>query len=279
MIVLTETPASPLETKARRMSTPCEIPGEAAPVEGAAAPVARSVAEDLEAIFPNEPRTQPPQTLRLRPRRRRGGERSPRGASFGRVGAAGALAAAALAGVSAGAMLGRGTAPAAHKPQPVLQVKMAAATLPSPGPLPAGPLHAPAPPPQILVAEARPTEAAPPKVHKASVQRRHAASAHRPRCGGAHCRSSSVMEADGRLRRAYAGARSAGVSSTVLADYRERWETLRHRARREPRVVAARYDAMASDLNRMAARHEAERTTSHPGPWRALRTQIAALWR
>lgn len=261
------------------MSTPCEIPGEASPVEGAAVPVARSVAQDLEAIFPNEPRPQP-QTLRLRARRRRGGERLSRGASFGRVGAAGALAAAALAGVSAGALLGRGTAPADHRPQPVLQVKTASA-LPNPGPLPAGPLHAPAsPPPQILAAEARPLEAAPAKLHKASVQRRHASSAHRQRCHGAHCRaSSSVMEADARLRRAYAAARDAGVSSTVMADYHARWEKLRHRAPREPRLVAARYDAMASDLNRMAARHEADRTTSHPGPWRALRTQIASLWR
>lgn len=258
------------------MPTPCENPDQRPSVESTAAPVASSVAADLEAIFPHEPRTQPSQTLRLRARRRRSGGREPSGAPFGRAGAAGALAAAALAGVSAGAWLGRSAPPANHAPRPVLQAKVVA--LPSPGPLPTGPLHAPQPE-RILAAEARPAASPSPEIRKVSVQRRHAAATRRASCHGAHCRTPSVMAADTRLRHAYAAARRAGVSSTVLADYRDRWEALRHRAPREPRLVAARYDDMAGDLNRMAARHEAEGPPSHPGPWRTLRTQIAALWR
>jgi hypothetical protein len=131
-----------------------------------------------------------------------------------------------------------------------------------------------APPPRVLIAAPQPAAAAPAKVRKTSARRsparrRHAAVArHTP----------SLMQADAHLRSAYASARRAGVSSTVLSDYRDRWDALRLRAPREPRLVSARYDAMAEDLNRMAARHAVERE-SRPGPWRALRTQIAALWR
>lgn len=265
------------------MPTPCETTGRSTPPPGVALPVARAVAEDLEAIFPHEPRADASQTLRLRDRRRRGGQPAERRGSIRSAGTLGALAAATLAGVSAGAFLGSDHAPHARATQAQV-VLTSNPTLPSPGPLPAGPLHAP--PPRILVATPEPAAAAPPaKLHKASAQRpaaqrRHAAPARRPGCRGAYCRAPTVMEADARLRRAYDAARHAGVSSTVLTDYHDRWESLRHRAPREPRLVAARYDEMAGDLNRMAARHATDdRTRSHHGAWYNLRTQIAALWR
>ena len=267
------------------MPTPCEISGVRPPaISGAVAPVASSVADDLAAIFPREARATAAPTLRLRARSGRRDGAARKRTSVGYAGGLGALAAATLAGVSAGALLERGPSPPPPMAQPVLQSKVSA--LPSPGPLPAGPMHAP--PPRLMAAAAEPTGAPPAKVHKASTrrpaasQRRHAAgAAHRTNCPGGRCHAPSVMEADARLRHAYAEARRAGVSSTVLADYRDRWEELRHRAPREPRLVAARYDAMAGDLNRMAARHEVEqeRTPGRVGPWRALKTQIAALWR
>lgn len=262
------------------MPTPCEIPGARLPAATAAAvPMARSVAEDLEAIFPHRSRTQGAPALRLRVGAGRAGGTA-HARPVGYASAVGALAAAALAGVSAGALLGPG--PVALRPQPGLQVK--APALPSPGPLPAGPLHAR--PPRILAAAPQSPASARATLHKASArrpaaQRRHAVMARRARCHGASCRAPSVMQADARLRHAYAEARRAGVSSTVLADYRDRWDSLRRRAPREPSLVAARYGAMADDLDRMAARHavERERAPRHVGPWRALRTQIAALWR
>ncbi|HKR89341.1 MAG TPA: hypothetical protein VJS38_14315 [Phenylobacterium sp.] len=270
------------------MPTTCETPGRSAPPPGAVLPVARAVAEDLEAIFPHEPRPDASQTLRLRDRRRRGGPAAERRGSISSAGTLGALAAATLAGLSAGAFLGSDHAPHARATQAQV-VLTSNSALPSPGPLPAGPLHAP--PPRILVAAPEPAAApSPARLHKASAQRlaaqrlaaqrRRATPTHRASCHYPYCRAPTVMEADARLRRAYDAARQAGVSSTVLTDYHDRWESLRRRAPREPRLVAARYDEMAGDLNRMAARHATDdRTRTHHGAWYSLRTQIAALWR
>jgi hypothetical protein len=235
--------------------------------------VARAVAEDLEAIFPDEPSAPPLATLRLRDRRGRDSRPSRGRAAVGYTGTVGALAAATLAGVSAGAMIGRSQAPSEQSTQ--LPAQAQAQSLPSPGPLlPSGPLHAPLP--RVLVAEAEPAH--PPqraKLHKTVVRRPMSQHhwAHRV------TRGPSVMEADARLRRSYDAARHAGVSSTVLTDYHDQWEALRHRAPREPRLVVARYDAMAGELDQLAARHQAEETRSHSGPWRTLKTQIASLWR
>jgi len=88
------------------------------------------------------------------------------------------------------------------------------------------------------------------------------------------------MAADARLRRAYASAVRAGVPRSVLVDYHDDWERLRHRAPRQPGLVAARYNQMAGDLNRMAGRRQVARTAPpRVGPWRSLRTELASLWR
>lgn len=88
------------------------------------------------------------------------------------------------------------------------------------------------------------------------------------------------MAADRRLRRAYASAVRAGAPRSVLIDYRDDWQRLRRRAPREPRLVAARYDQMASELQHLAHRRSvAHAAPPRPGPWRSLRMQLAALWR
>jgi hypothetical protein len=86
--------------------------------------------------------------------------------------------------------------------------------------------------------------------------------------------------ADARLRRAYAHAEHAGVSRATLVDYHAEWSRLRHRASSNPNLVATRYEVMASDLNRLAARprHGAP-SPQQPGPWRRFRMEVASLWR
>jgi hypothetical protein len=61
-----------------------------------------------------------------------------------------------------------------------------------------------------------------------------------------------VILADLRLRRAYARAISAGVSQSIIVDYRNRWEDLRYEAKSRPERVVVSYRAMANDLTRMS---------------------------
>jgi hypothetical protein len=242
------------------MSTPCETPGVAPQPTGVAAVVVRSVAEDLEAIFPPDRAAPASAKLHLRSRHRR--RAGPAVRHGGYAGVVGALVAAALAGVSAGALAERDQAP---EVQPAV-----GAALPTPGPLPSGPLHAPTP--ARVAAVEKPAPATPkPRVRKASTHHRTTHRRH-------DARTPSLMQADARLRDAYASARRAGVSSNVLTDYHDQWSSLRHRARREPRLVAARYDEMARELDAMAERHDRAAPVHH-GAWYTLRTQIASLWR
>jgi len=258
------------------MSTPSEIPAAPPPGRpGVAAPVAGSVAEDLAAIFPDAPPREGRRRLRLG--RRSEAPLSAMGRGQGRATAVGALIAAACVGVSAGAFLARapgsaGPAPSVHSETPRAP-GVIAASLPSPGPLAPDPLHArvaPAPAPAVDSV----------RIHKASAR-----APARPRkvraavCRGSRC-ASSVMAADARLRRAYAAAARAGVSSRVLADYRDSWARLRHRAPRQPGLVIARYDQMARELDGMAeGRRVAHAAPRARGPWRSLRTELASLWR
>lgn len=62
-----------------------------------------------------------------------------------------------------------------------------------------------------------------------------------------------VMRADRRLRRAYANARNAGVSSQALATYNSRWADLLEDAEASPRRVASGYVALADNLDRLIA--------------------------
>jgi hypothetical protein len=242
------------------------------------------VAEDLEAIFPNAPSATGGRRLRLGGR---GETTEGRVRLEGRGAAVGAMIAAACVGVSAGALLARGAAipgspPAAHVQAP--RTVVAAAPAPSPEPLAPAALRAAVSQPIAPTAASRP---APPrrqisaaKVHK--VVARAPSRARRVRsavCHGSHC-SGSLMAADARLRRAYTSAVRAGVSRGVLIDYRDDWERLRHRAPYQPGLVAARYNQMAGDLNRMAGRRRvASPAPRSVGPWRSLRTELASLWR
>jgi hypothetical protein len=247
-----------------------------------AAPVARSVAEDLESIFP-EPPAAPPAAgrLRLRLGRKPGGSA---GRGSRRAASLGGLAAAALVGVSAGALIGRGAQPARHVARPpsaapTLQIALAAA--PSPGPL--LPPAAVATPAVASAATLSPAAAAPqPRLKEAATS--HVAHRRTARvaehCGGPrHCHA-VLMAADARLRRAYAAAERADVPRSVLVDYHRRWSSLRRRAHHQPALVAARYRAMASDLDRMTTRPRvAHAEPPSVGPFRRFRMQLAALWR
>jgi len=88
------------------MSAHAQNPG------GLAAPVAGGVADDLHAIFPHAPPRAGTSQMRFG-FREVGRKRSPK-----RVAAAGAMIAAALGGLSAGAMLGRSPSTEIHRPKP-----------------------------------------------------------------------------------------------------------------------------------------------------------------
>jgi hypothetical protein len=264
---------------------------------GLAAPVSRAVAEDLEAIFPNQPA---PAAGRGRLRlvgKGRAREREERRAE-GRAGRLGALAAATFVGVSAGAMIahpgGAGHPAAPAQLEAPAPVTLAAQSLPSVGPLPAASSFSPAapfapdtPPPAPLRAAAA-VESAPAPARLQHAATHHAARPHHraQRVAAGSCRGpgpcghAEVMAADASLRRAYARAQHAGVPRVTLVGYHTEWSRLRHRASSEPRLVAIRYQAMASDLNRMSAHvHEEPAPAPQPSPWRRFRMEVASLWR
>jgi len=309
------------------MPTPADVPLVSAPAPpGVAAPVARAVEEDLQAIFPNAAA----RSNAGRPKLGFGhGERRRRAPS--RTAAIGALAAAALVGVSAGAVLSRGQgreAPAqrtddgrlklvvaptaepsrtpASSAERIALISAPTASLPNPGPLAA---------PQFVrtVSQAPPSAERPVvkakavkrslrilrESERASVEETDATPL--GRCGG-DCGHEDVMEADARLRRAYAAAVDAGAPRSVIAGYRKEWANLRHRAPDHPRLVVWRYSAMASDLERYAGRSQSYRRhdasdealageryaddaapsdtprRKRPGPLKALRAELASLW-
>ncbi|WP_374469502.1 hypothetical protein [Phenylobacterium sp.] len=227
--------------------------------------LARGVSADLDAIFRPPPEAPPPPSGRVRAF---AGLREP-ASRQGRIARWGGLAAAALAGLAVGAVLMDPRAPAtAAKP---VQIAQAAATpslpvvvaeAPRPARPPAADLPAPVFTPVPAAPQARPAaperagEAKPARVVKAKAKRRPAAG----RCEGlrgdnrARCAYPQVLEADRRLRRAYASATRAGVARASLVSYRNRWASLRHRADDQPSRVIAAYSDMARDLDNLARR-------------------------
>lgn len=257
------------------MSTPRESPG-ARPqlIDGMATPVTRSVAEDLAAIFPHEPPPRTETALQLvAGRRELTAAKQP---APSRVGTLGAIAAAALLGVAAGALIGHQPAPSRRGAPPAVQTAAVAST-PRPAASPAQP------PVQAAKAEAparirlRKVVARPAEVQRPRTAKVHSAAI----CHAPHCRASSVMAADERLRRAYDWAVDAGVSPNVLTDYHAQWEQLRHQAPSEPAAVAARYDQLAGELNSMAAGRQRSDHVPPGSPSAGVGgpTQIAALGR
>lgn len=223
--------------------------------------LSRAVRADLEEIFrPVTPSaaSRPPRVRTFAGRSAEARERSP--ARWG------ALAAAALLGVAAGALMVQPPIPG--RPAPVAQAPAAltvASVAPAPAPAPAsapGPaIPWPEPPPTAAPAkiQAQPTKAAAPRAAKpkpAKAVARKSGS----RCEGlrgdnrARCAYPAVIAADRRLRQAYASATRAGVPRATLVSYRNRWASLRHRADRDPGRVIAGYQDMAGDLRRLADR-------------------------
>lgn len=122
-------------------------------------------------------------------------------------------------------------------------------------------------------------------VHKVSTRKAAVRAPARTRTArAAACRSTacapSIYTADARLRESYTAAIAAKVPRGVLVDYRDEWEGLRHRAPDQSGLVAARYNDMAGELDRIAARRLAEGAAPRrSGSHHRLRTQLAELWR
>jgi hypothetical protein len=100
-----------------------------------------------------------------------------------------------------------------------------------------------------LTVEAEPVQAKPEPIAKAAAPRPKAT-----RClAGGPCGKSDVAAAERRLRTAYNAASRAGVSRSVLASYKTRWDTQKRRATRSPRTTVRSFRAMAVELNRKTA--------------------------
>lgn len=222
------------------------------PAEQARIDRARAVSSDLEAIFAGAVLPQAPS--------RRGGRVRSFARAHGsglRLASLGAIAAAALAGLAAGAMMAPGKEPAAAPAPPQRTIEVVTnEPLPraaafdgypwSPEPyapmdlgIPARSAQASAPPAQPVITKAVTTTAKPRKP--------------RGPCGG-RCTRDEVMQADIRLRRAYFRAMDAGVPRATLASYRDRWSSLRRYGRREPERLVSGYAVLARDLSRAASR-------------------------
>ena len=154
----------------------------------------------------------------------------------------GSIAAAALVGLTGGALLSRPKADAPRPstpatPAPTLPVQVAD------GPTVTLPTAHEGPIPVLDNAPLMPK----PALHKAGL-RRNKANVHR------HGVRPDLMAADRRLRAAYSHAVRAGVPRHILAAYRNRWEDLRQDATWRPQRVAAGYGEMTEDLERMSKR-------------------------
>jgi uncharacterized protein YecT (DUF1311 family) len=78
-----------------------------------------------------------------------------------------------------------------------------------------------------------------------------------PECEGdqlerAWCMRHDILEADRRLRRAYAEAIQQGVERRFLVEHQRRWSRLRNLASRDPNGVLEGYGELAGDLERLS---------------------------
>lgn len=157
----------------------------------------------------------------------------------------GALLAAGLVGVSAGALLARDAQPAVKAPEPAI----AAVTAPIPAPVPT-----PVAPPAAPVIQAAATEP-PPAVQKAvEVKAKPKPKPKKAKARPARASRADVLAADRRLRRAYDRAIRAGVPRPVLVDYRNRWNRLRRTTWDEPTQLVRGYDRLERGLSAEAGR-------------------------
>ncbi|THD77755.1 MAG: hypothetical protein E7812_13435 [Phenylobacterium sp.] len=191
---------------------------------------ARSVSADLEAIF-GEPA---PAAGRLpgAARVERGPRTAPPGAIRGRLPAAslGAIGAAALIGLAAGALLVKPPRPPGASHAGALPVEMVA----------------PVQTPQASDAALAAPVATPAPMRPAPPQAASQAPA-------SHGSFAGPQAADRRLRAAYAHAIRAGVPRALLAEDRDRWASARRRYAHDPARLEAAYNVLARDLDRSAA--------------------------
>ncbi|RAK50937.1 hypothetical protein [Phenylobacterium deserti] len=227
----------------------------------------RAVSDDLEQIFGQVDPAVPPEAA--------GRPSAVKGVPLGQprrrlsAGAAGALGAVALAAVAVWAVANRAPPKAAAAPPAAtLPVQVAqAAPPPAPSTTASAPLNTlpPAAPAASVEAPAVQSAATPkkPAAARPKVTRAKASREGGGRCAGLHgeararCLYPAVISADRRLRTAYASAVRAGAPRGVLVEYRREWAGLRRVANRDPRRVINGYRAMASELDRIAARERA----------------------
>jgi hypothetical protein len=145
------------------------------------------------------------------------------------------------------------------------------AAIPSPAPVhtpAAAAPHTTAPPPVAPTPIERPAAAvvtppAPPvksAARPASTPQKKPAAAKTASCvRGGPCGRADVQAAERRLRTAYDSARRAGVSSSVISGYRQRWERASGSARSKPRTTVGVYRSLANELSSKAAQARARR--------------------
>lgn len=204
------------------------------------ASLSRAVAADMTDIFAG-----------LRPVNPAAGESvvrrvSPRRGSRFKPATVGALLAAGLVGVSAGAMLERDD-PAVRQAAPVATAAIPPAPTKAPEPVPAS-----QPAPSAPIVQASAPEPAP-KVEKA-VATRPKPKPKKAKARPTRASRAEVLAADRRLRRAYDRAIRAGVPRPVLVDYRNRWNRLRRTTWNEPAQLVRGYDRLERGLSQEAAR-------------------------
>lgn len=222
------------------------------------APGPLSVSAELETIFLDATGLPSSRAARLAPIRKGRGVSPAAPRRRFPIASLGAVVAAALVGLSTGAVVLRRPAvaePPRHDPLPIVL------NAPAPNPTPA-------PVATLAAAGDSTTDLAAPKVQHA------VAIAPKKKIHASRVTHADLMTADRRLRRAYERAIDAGVPRPVLASYRNRWADLRMDASWRPDRVAVGYAAMAGDLTRLSERRHS-RHAPHARAWRGWRN----LWR
>jgi hypothetical protein len=208
-----------------------------------------------------------------------------------RAASLGAVVAASLAGLSAGALVGR---PALlFGSHAAASANRGAAAAPALAPIPA--VDSPSgdavarlvPAPEIPAETLAPriaasAPAAAPAARRIPVRARPAPAPARPhvpktRIASAAHRRGDVVAADRALRRAYARAIRAGASHEVLVAYRDRWEDLREQARFDPRGAAGGYWRLSERLDRVSDRVATAGPAAEPPPTHSLFRKLH-LW-
>ncbi len=127
---------------------------------------------------------------------------------------------------------------------------------PAPAPQPAPVIAAPPPPipaprfepkPAARTALSSPRASPPPRQPDTDQQARSLTAACDRGCSG-----SAVERADRLVADAYATAARSGAPASALADFRRRWDDLRHDADESPQILVGNYALLAHDLGQVA---------------------------